>query len=126
MKALFSLLLKTGDIVEKKLPARFEVCPRCRGEGLHVNPNVDGHGITAEEWENEWDDDRREAYMSGRYDITCQECEGKRVISVLDDTRISKRMFMRHFRYLEMKTEQDREDRTTLYWETGGAEGSRY
>ena len=33
-----------GEIVQ--LPTRKEVCPRCHGEGTHVNPNIDGHGLS--------------------------------------------------------------------------------
>lgn len=74
-----------GDEIVHELPAKFEVCPRCRGEGSHVNPSIDGHGITGEEWNGpDWDDDSREMYMSGGYDVPCHRCGGKRVIAVLD------------------------------------------
>lgn len=62
-----------------------EVCPRCRGEGTHVNPNIDGNGITADEWWNEWDDESREMYISGGYDVVCEECGGKNVVDVPDE-----------------------------------------
>lgn len=39
-----------GDTIEVELPARFEVCDRCHGEGKHVNPSIDGDGITESEW----------------------------------------------------------------------------
>ena len=61
------------------LPSKYEVCTRCSGKGKHVNPNVDGHGITAEEWERDWDDESRENYFSGVYDVECYGCGGKRV-----------------------------------------------
>jgi hypothetical protein len=35
---------------ELSIPAHFEVCPRCEGEGSHVNPAVDGNGLTAEDF----------------------------------------------------------------------------
>jgi len=57
----------------------YAVCPRCRGEGSHVNPSVDGHGITAEEMD-ELGPEFFEDYMGGLYDVACERCEGKRVV----------------------------------------------
>ena len=72
------------------LPAKYEVCGTCNGKGTHVNPSIDAHGITGEEWENEWSDEDREGYFSGRYDVTCSECDGKRVVPVPDESRATK------------------------------------
>lgn len=66
------------------LPTHNEVCPRCQGEGKHVNPSIDGHGITAGEWDRDWDEDSRENYFSGVYDVPCHECKGLRVVKVVD------------------------------------------
>lgn len=74
-----------GEAVQ--VPARAEVCPRCEGTGRHVNPAVDGHGISSEEWEHEWDEEGREAYLAGRYDVTCESCGGNNVVLVPDVAR---------------------------------------
>jgi hypothetical protein len=58
------------------------VCPRCRGNGKIVNPNVDGHGITQEEFDE--DPDFKDNYFSGVYDITCPQCKGRNVVDELD------------------------------------------
>lgn len=68
-----------------EVPTRWEICSTCRGNGTHVNRNIDGHGIGAEEWENDWDDDSREAYFRGDYDVACEaKCsDGKvRVVDI--------------------------------------------
>ncbi len=65
------------------LPAHYEVCSRCRGTGKHVNPSIDGHGIGREEFDE--DPEFEEAYFAGRYDVTCESCEGERVVLVEDD-----------------------------------------
>jgi hypothetical protein len=65
------------------VPVRFEVCETCDGKGTYVNPSVDSHGISAEEW-NDWDDDEREMYHRGDYDVVCATCGGKRVEPVPD------------------------------------------
>lgn len=50
------------------------ICPVCSGNGAHVNPNIDAHGISREEFDE--DPDFREDYMSGVYNITCATCSG--------------------------------------------------
>ena len=65
------------------VPVIYEVCDVCDGRGTYVNPSIDSHGIGADEW-NEWDDDEREDYCSGRYDVGCHECGGLRVVPVPD------------------------------------------
>lgn len=77
-----------GEDVE--LPAMWEVCSRCDGEGHHSNPAIDGHGITMEEWLGpDWDDESRERYMSGGYDIPCTECKGERLVLVVDYSKLT-------------------------------------
>ena len=73
----FIRFAEEGGEVEVALPAVYEVCPTCRGEGKTVNPAIDGDGITGEEWARDWDDDDREAYFRGDYDVPCRECGGK-------------------------------------------------
>ena len=73
MKQLFKTI---GDI---DIPAHYEVCWRCEGTGSHTNPAVDGNGITASEVD-ELGPDFMEAYLAGRYDIQCLECNGERLI----------------------------------------------
>lgn len=76
-----------GDWFEVQLPAKYEVCDRCQGVGSHVNPSIDGNGITASEWA-EWDIEDREHYMSGIYDVACHDCHGARVVLCVDEERI--------------------------------------
>ena len=78
----FSYSDEDGEEVEADLPAKNEVCSRCDGEGHHVNPNVDGNGLTAEDFEE--DPDFAEDYRSGVYDVTCEECGGRNVVLEVD------------------------------------------
>lgn len=71
-----------GAVEAIKLPSRFAVCPRCDGHGKHDHPAF-SNGITGSEWE-EWDDEERDGYFSGRYDVVCGECHGKRVVAEID------------------------------------------
>lgn len=71
---------------EREVPFTFAVCPTCSGKGTHVNPSIDASGITADDWA-EWDQDDREAYQTGGYDVPCFECNGQRVVPELDRDR---------------------------------------
>lgn len=75
---------KDGNIefTDILLPFKAVVCPICNGTGKHVNPAIDGHGLSAEDLD---DEEFREAYLSGAYDITCQECSGNNVIQEVDE-----------------------------------------
>jgi len=57
-----------GDMIdaedEHELPAVWEICDRCRGNGQHSNPSIDGNGITMDEWNGpDWSDDEKEMYL---------------------------------------------------------------
>lgn len=67
---------------------RFEVCPACEGTGKYVNPSIDAHGLTREDFDE--DPDFEESYWRGDYDITCNLCRGSNVIPVPIDPAISK------------------------------------
>lgn len=72
---------------EVDLPQVFELCPRCKGAGKHVNPAIDGDGISGQEFHE--DPDFAESYFGGVYDVTCERCRGERVIGVPDLTSLS-------------------------------------
>lgn len=102
-------------------PAKFEVCPRCKGRGKHVNPAIDGNGISAEEFEE--DPEFADAYMAGVYDVTCHECGGDRVVAVIDEKRLDRRLRWRYdlwYRQREAFEREAAEDRRTQFWENGG------
>lgn len=67
---------------EIELPTTWGVCPVCNGEGTHVNPAIDCNGLTAEDFAE--DPDFAEEYMRGTYDVTCNHCEGRTTVRVVD------------------------------------------
>lgn len=67
---------------EVKLPTKWDVCPVCDGEGKHVNPAIDCNGLTAEDFAE--DPDFYDEYMSGTYDVTCNRCNGRTTVRVID------------------------------------------
>jgi hypothetical protein len=74
-----------GEETVVRLPAEWQICPNCYGEGTHVNRNIDGNGISPEEFAE--DPDFAEAYFSGVYDVGCEECkrEGKILAVVIPE-----------------------------------------
>ena len=70
-----------GELKEDiKVVCYFEVCGTCNGKGTHVNPAVDSNGITGDEWNRDWSYEGQQDYLNGLYDVTCYECDGKRVV----------------------------------------------
>ena len=68
---------------EVQLPSKKEICPQCHGEGTHVNPSIDGNGLTYENFDD--DPDFYENYFNGHYDVVCHTCNGHNVVDVLDE-----------------------------------------
>ena len=77
-----------GEEREVEIPVEFEVCGTCEGKGRHVNPSIDAHGITEDEW-GQWSDDEQDLYLSGGYDVECHECAGRRVVPVPVEARMT-------------------------------------
>ena len=91
---------------DMELPIVFEVCPTCGGSGTHVNPSVDCDGLSAEDFAE--DPEFAENYFGGCYDVACYECDGERVIPVLDRSRIDPAIMKR----LDEKAKDDAEYRS--------------
>jgi hypothetical protein len=84
------------------LPGENVVCWRCNGAGAHVNPAIDGNGISPEEFHE--DPDFAESYFGGVYDITCEECNGDRVVGQANEKAFSqgdREIYKQHLDYLE-------------------------
>lgn len=114
---------------EMELPACWEICQRCKGNGSHTNPSIDGNGITSDEWNGpDWDDEEKEMYLSGGYDIACEaNCTNGKVLEV--DEELCKLEPLKSLleAYDEQEDERARDraaDRRTAYMESGGSEGS--
>lgn len=92
MKATVRYENEDGVEDDIEILCTYEVCGTCEGKGSHVSPGIDAHGITAEEWDRDWDQEDREAYFTGRYDVTCSECRGRRVVPVADERHLTAAM----------------------------------
>jgi hypothetical protein len=85
---MLTMTINDSEGLDIAIPARYEVCGRCHGTGKHVNPSIDGHGISGDDecWD---DDDFRENYFGGLYDVTCQQCDGRNVVLIPDDESLT-------------------------------------
>ena len=101
----FTRTTDEGDEVEVALPVKFEVCQTCEGRGQHVNPAIDGNGLSAEDFDE--DPDFMEDYFSGRYDVRCEECRGERVVLEIDEPECKRQGLQAEF---EAYYEQGREE----------------
>jgi DnaJ-class molecular chaperone len=120
----FTLEDDDGEEVEYSVPAKLELCSNCNGEGKTVDPNIDGNGITSSEWAElcDGDSDFAENYMGGKYDITCEECGGTRVVKVIDEellTEEQKELVERYYKCEAANAAYDREDAHTRRMERG-------
>lgn len=114
-----------GDMIdveeEHELPAEWVICNRCRGNGTHVNPSIDSHGITQEEFDE--DPDFEEAYFDGSYDIACEErCRDGKVL-VIARERLTPAQKQLVDRYDEVQADNASDaaaDRHTRFMENGG------
>jgi hypothetical protein len=101
--------------VEIKLPLHWVVCDRCRGEGKHTNPSIDGNGITDREWAEMCYEDESFAqnYFSGVYDVTCEECDGRRVTKAVNLGAMSPE----HVEAYELQQQERRRQELDNYYE---------
>ena len=74
--------------IEHKVALKWITCPTCNGEGEHINPSIDAHGITQDEFEE--DPYFEHEYHSGVYVVTCYECDGHKKVVDVDREKTSK------------------------------------
>lgn len=102
-----------GEEREVEIPVEFEICGTCEGKGRHVNPSIDAHGITEDEW-SQWSSEEQETYLSGGYDVECHECAGKRVVPVPAEARMTDEQKSALERATDMCWERLEDYRTSL------------
>jgi RecJ-like exonuclease len=99
----------TEDAV--RLAARYEICPRCGGEGAH---DAWDNGMSVSEMAEQGEDFVTD-YFAGRYSVPCTVCQGKRVIAVPDELRCTAEQLTTWREYTEaeaeMRAERDAERR---------------
>jgi hypothetical protein len=104
-----------GEEVTLDVPFKWEICDRCDGKGQHDNPAF-SDGISGEEWNNEWDDEERESYMRGAYDVRCEnDCDNGKVRSP-DLTGLTEEQRKDYEDHLDQEAYNDRERAAERRW----------
>jgi hypothetical protein len=98
------------------LPAVAEVCETCDGRGEYVNPAIDAHGITREDFDA--DPDFEEAYFSRQYNEVCETCDGRRVELVVSPL-VPDEQAERFYRIADGEYAEWRDDQYTRWAESG-------
>lgn len=90
MEKRFNHTTRGGREVAIILPAMFAVCQRCKGHGHHGNPAFNGMDP------NEMEEDFREAYFGGEYDVACRECGGGGMTVEVEEPALNPRQRKRY------------------------------
>jgi len=99
----FSYTDEEGTEITEALPAIWEICDTCSGDGHHCQHL----GAITESEFSQWDQDEVGSYFSGGYDKTCEECKGKGKVLAFNLDAISSEMQKLIFE----AEEEDRRDR---------------
>ena len=97
-----------GEPIYTAIAVNLIVCTTCDGRGAYVNPNIDRHGLSREDFED--DPDFAADYRSHVYDVRCEHCEGANVIPVPTDPQelkmVQECLQDRQESYAEMEAER--------------------
>lgn len=106
-------LFDGNEELEIELPSKFDVCDRCEGHGTHLNPSLEKHAYTMEEFRESFDDEEAEEYFTrgGMYDVKCEECNGNRVVPVVDEARLTAEQKELYTKFQEQQAERAKWDR---------------
>jgi len=88
------------------------------GVGRRLTPSL--RGAITEEDRQEWDEDAWAEYLKGGhgiYGVECETCAGKRVVLVMDEERIDKKLSARIHREVRRRAREREEDRRTYNME---------
>lgn len=88
-----------------QISSRWEVCPRCNGEGSHGNPAFDGASIS------DFDEEFLDGYFSGDHDVSCSDCSGRTTVKVDDLSSLTPEQFENY----AIERRQEAEDRHADY-----------
>ena len=116
---VFDGIWHSGNGDAHVIPDAWMLCPRCNGEGKHGNPAFDGMSMSELHEQDHWDDDFMDGYMSGRYDVTCEECKGRTTVKGYDLSQLTPEVLEEYFADVREIATQRYEDFKTYQAEMG-------
>lgn len=110
---------------EISLPTKREVCSRCEGHGSHLRPSIGEHAYSARAFDRAFPEveDKEEYFKRGGiYDVTCHDCKGQNVVSVVDEDACNrdpelKKLLKLYKDHERAREECDRESAAERDWE---------
>lgn len=110
---------ESGDTEEHKIPAKWEICEECHGNGSHSKHLG---AITQDDIDRDWSHEEFSSYLDGGYDKECETCDGSgKVLTPAYPEREPAKTWLEQ----RAKDEAERRaDMRTLYMESGGSMGS--
>ncbi len=105
--------------IELVLPAKWEICNACGGEGTELYGSLKGADVTEMLRE---DPEFEEEYRGGRYDVACSQCHGTGKELVVDEDRLTAEQKITYHNYLDYQYESARQDAADARtrWQEGG------
>jgi len=90
----------TGE--ECEIPAKWGICPVCEGHGKHMNETIANHAYSAEEFFEEFpEEEDRDMYFNGGYDVSCENCGGSGKVLVPRWEKMDFETTKKYERYLD-------------------------
>ena len=103
-KITFTMTAEDESEIDVELPAKYEVCSRCNGEGKHDHPAF-SNGFSSEDMDE--DPDFLESYFRGDYDVMCEECKGRTTVLCVDEDACKAQGLEKEMEtYFEMRREE--------------------
>lgn len=101
------------------LPCKVDWCECCDGSGTRSRYDVEGYNINEMMYDEDGiiDEVFAEDYFNGKTDIVCDECEGRRIQTIMDFESCNEfqKEIVKEQRRVEYKEQQDKEDDARLY-----------
>lgn len=108
-KITTTVLTKKGNVFEVSVPSERIVCYDCHGDGTELGHGLKGVSFSSEEMND--DPDFSESYFSGEFDQPCSTCNGLRVLDVVDEKQMTKKMLERYWRRIERDRREEADER---------------
>lgn len=112
-KIEFSFIDEEGDSIVESLPAQWEICQYCEGEGAHCRHLG---AITEEDRRNEWSEEEFQAMLDGALDRECEVCKGKGKVLELNIDALNADMKALVLAQIKRNERDQRERESEIRW----------
>lgn len=122
----YKLENEDGDEETIELPAKWALCPDCKGDGSVLNPSMRTHAYTHEEFDRFSENEKKHYFKrGGMYDVQCPTCLGRTTVAEVDAGKLTPKQAEQWKAVQERAKDHARweaEDRAIRRMESGGYE----